>query len=155
MFMNRYILRWAMIFAATASAQAPVVQRYVLLPPHSQASISPVLLWDKGSYSSWTPSNAEMESLEKNLPEIAALKIRYYKSTPLRIEHPERYFRQYVGVRHNGKRRIYINAFCDDPPPSDWRSRLYVVVDGATCYWQAFYDPDTKTFSNLTINARA
>ena len=142
------------MLAATASAQAPVVQRYVLLPPRSQASISPALLWDKGSYSSWTPGDAEIEGLEKNLPQIATLKIRFYESTPLRIEHPETYLRQYVGVRHNGQRQIYVNAFCDDPPPSDWRSRLYVVVDGATCDWQAFYDPNSETFSDLTINAR-
>jgi hypothetical protein len=113
------------------------------------------LLWDKGSYASWTPSQADIEAVEERIPQISGLKIRFYESTPLRIENPERYFRQYVGVTHNGKRQIYINAFCDDPPPSDWRSRLYVVIDGATGYWHVFYDPDTKTFSDLTINARA
>jgi hypothetical protein len=73
----------------------------------------------------------------------------------VRIEHPERYFRQYIGVSHREQRRIYINAFCIDPPPSDWRTHLYTVIDGATCFWQALYDPITKTISDLTINARA
>jgi len=142
-------------FAALANAQAPEVRRYVTLSPHSQASIAPVLLWDRGSYASWVPNETEIQSLEAELTQISELKIRGYESTRLRIEHPETYFGQYVGVKHNGKRRIYINAFCDDPPPSDWRSLLYVAVDGATCDWHAFYDPDTKSFSDLTINARA
>ncbi len=144
-----------MLCAVMSSAQVPMVQRYVVLPHHSQALTPPVLLWDRGSYASWVPSDAEIQILEANIPRISELKIRFYEATPLRIEHPERYFRQYVGVKHNGKRRIYINAFCDDPPPLDWRSRLYVVIDGATGYWHAFYDPDTGTFSDLTVNARA
>jgi hypothetical protein len=76
-------------------------------------------------------------------------------SSNIRIEHPEQWLRQYIGVSPRKQRRIYINAFCDNQPPSDWRDHLYTVIDGATCYWQALYDPVPKTFSNLTINARA
>ena len=143
------------LLSMVSFAQAGEMQHYVLLPPHSQASITPVLLWDKGSYATWTPSRTDIEGLETELPQVSKLKIKGWESTPIRIEHPEKYFRQYVGVRHEGHRRIYINAFIDDPPPPDWQKRLYVVVDGATSYWHAFYDPDTKTFSDLTINARA
>ena len=143
------------LFSASSLAQAPEMQHYVVLLTHSQALVEPVLLWDKGSYASWIPSPADIEGLEANLSQISELKIRGLESTSIRIDRPDRYFRQYVGVRHGGKRRIYINAFIDDPPPSDWRTRLYVVIDGATSYWHAFYDPDTKTFSDLTINARA
>src|SRR6185437_990222 len=136
-------------------AQTPAVERYVALPSHSQLSIPPVLMWDKGSYASWTPSQADIEGVEQRISHISELKIRGLEATSARIEHPDKYFRQYVGVRHSGKRRIYINAFCVDPPPSDWRKRLYVVYDGATCFWQAFYDPSAGTFSDLTINPRA
>jgi hypothetical protein len=155
--MTKYLHRlfWIVLLSASSLAEAPNVSRFVVLPSHSQASIPPVLLWDKGSYGSWTPSRTEIEGLEAKLPAIAEMKIRGYESTPIRIEHPDKYFRQYVGVRHGGKRQIYINAFIDDPPPSDWQRRLYVVIDGATSYWHAFYDPDTQTFSDLTINSRA
>lgn len=152
---NRQVLGCSIIFAALANAEAPNVRRYTVLPPHSQGSFAPVLLWDRGSYASWVPSSAEIQTLEANLAQVSELKIRFYESTPLRVAHPEMYFRQYVGVRHNGKRRIYINAFRDDPPPANWQSRLYVVIDGATSYWHAFYDPETRTYSELTINARA
>jgi hypothetical protein len=86
--------------------------------------------------------------------QVTGLKIRGYETTPIRIDHPDKYFRQYVGVRHHGKRQIYVNAFCFDPPP-DWRKRFYVVIDGDLGFWHAFYDPETKTFSDLTINPRA
>jgi len=151
----RQALTWLALFASLASAQAPSVPRYTILPPHSQANFLPVLLWDKGSYARWTPSDTEIQSLESNLSQIASLKIRFYESTPLRIEHPEEYFRQYIGVRHKGKRRIYVNAFREDSPPPDWQSRFYVVIDGGTSVWHAFYDPESGTFTDLTINPRA
>jgi hypothetical protein len=115
----------------------------------------PVLLWDKGSYASWNPRLPDIGDLEIKLSGISALKIRGYESTNLRIEHPEKYFRQYIGVRHRGKHQIYINAFIDDPPPSNWQRTFYVVIDGGMGCWHAFYDPKTKTFSELTINPRA
>ncbi len=155
MTMNRHALICIVLFSTLVPAQLPQVQRYAVLPPHSQATILPVLQWDKGSYASWTPSQTDIEGLESKLSQISELKIRSWESTSIRIEHPEKYFRQYVGVKHHGKREIYINAFDDDPPPPGWRTRLYVVVDGDIGYWHAFYDPDTKTFSDLTINARA
>jgi hypothetical protein len=73
----------------------------------------------------------------------------------IHIEHPEQYFRQYIAVKVSGQNRIFVNSFCDETPPSDWHDKLYVVTDGATCFWQALYDPATKLFSNLRIDARA
>ena len=155
MLIRRKALLCVILYSAFAHSQTAEMQRYVVLRQRSQGAIPPNLLWDHGSYGSWVPSDEEIRTLEANLAHIANLKIRFYESTPLRIEHPETYFRQYVGVMHNGKRRIYVNAFGDDPPPANWRSRLYVVIDGATGYWHAFYDPETQSFSDLTINARA
>jgi len=152
---NFHALICTALLSALSLAQSGENQRYVVLPPHSQASIPPVLLWDRGSYASWTPSQTEIEDLESKLLQISELKIRRWESANIRIDHPENYFRQYVGVLHHGRREIYINAFNDDPPPPGWRTRLYVVSDGDLGYWQAFFDPDTKTFSDLTINARA
>jgi hypothetical protein len=142
------------LLVLTGVAQTPQGQRYVVLSSNSESKFPPRLAWDQGSYGSWKPSSEDIQSVEISLYRISEMNIAGWPPQ-VRIEHPERYFRQYVGVSNRGERRIYINAFCDDPPPSDWRKRLHVVIDGATCYWQALYDPATKTFSNLTINARA
>ena len=136
------------------AAQAPQEPRFVVLPSRSVPNISARVMHDVDSYGSWEPSTAEIDGLEARLAQVSALKITGWSSN-IHIEHPERYFRQYVGVSHLKQRRIYVNALCDDPPPSDWRTHFYVVIDGATCNWQVLYDPATKTFSNLTINARA
>ena len=58
------------------------------------------------------------------------------------------------GCNPCGKRAIYVNAFCDVQFKSHWRERLVVVDDGATCYWQAVYDPVAKKFSQLKVNSR-
>ena len=134
--------------------RVPQEPRYVVLPSRSVPNIPARVMHDVDSYGTWEPSTADIGGLEAGLAQVSALKITGWSSN-IRIEHAERYFRQYIGVSHRKDRRIYINAFCDDPPPSDWRTHLYTVIDGATCYWQALYDPATKTFSNLTINARA
>jgi hypothetical protein len=153
--MNRYALICIALFSTLGPAQAPQVQHYVVLPPHSQSSLLPVLLWDKGSYASWTPSQTDIDDLESKLSQISELRIRGYEPTSLRIEHPDEYLRKYVGVRHHGKRVIYINAFREDPTPSDWRTQFFNVIDGGMGLWHAFYDPATKTFSDLMINPRA
>jgi len=101
----------------------------------------------------WAPVERDIDSLETDLSQVTGLNAEGW-SASIRIEHPEQYFRQYVGVVRSGQKLIYVNAFCETPPP-DWRDRLYVVVDGATCFWQALYDPATRTFKHLTINARA
>jgi hypothetical protein len=143
------------LLSVLSVAQTTEVQRSVVLLPHSEPPYQPNLIWDKGSYASWIPSRTEIEVMEAKLPQISEMKIRGYESTPIRIEHPEKYFRQYIGVRHHGKRRIYVNAFRDDPPPSNWQKRFYVVMDGDLGCWHTFYDTETQTFSDLTINPRA
>lgn len=144
----------SLIFLVIANAPAQQEQKFVVLPPSAARTISARVMGDVDSYGSWLPGKVEIESLESNLSHIAQLNITGWNSS-IRIEHPERYYRQYIGVTHARQKRIYINAFCDAPPPTNWRSHFYVVIDGASCYWQALYDPATKQFSNLTINARA
>ena len=134
------------------ATQASQEQRYLVLRSRSVPTIPACYMCDVDSYGSWEPSKAEIDGLEAGLSSITEIKGWPSK---VQIEHPERYFRQYIGVSHRDQRLVYINAFCDDAPPPDWRSHLYLVIDGATCYWQALYDPATKSFSNLTINARA
>jgi hypothetical protein len=139
----------AFLFALTAQGQ----QRYALLPGRAASTVPAHNLGEIFSWRTWRPTEADIAGLEASLSEISDLKVENWNSS-IHIDHPERYFRQYVTVVRAGKKEIYINAFCDYPP-RDWATHLHVVLDGGTCYWQALYDPATKRFSHLTANGRA
>jgi hypothetical protein len=102
----------------------------------------------------WVPASGDIKNLEMNLPQISKLQSRY--GSGVRIEDPERYDRQYLGFIRAGHKLIYVNASCDEVAlPKNWKTHPYVVADGGTCFWQALYDPVSKTFSSLQINSRA
>jgi hypothetical protein len=131
-------------------------ERSVLLPAREAKAVSKWYSKDRAEKidGTWEPSKTDLDELEANLSQISTLNI-YGWDLRIHIEHPEQYFRQYIAVKVSGQNRIFVNSFRDETPPSDWHDKLYVVTDGATCCWQALYDPATKLFSNLRIDARA
>ncbi|HEX5233767.1 MAG TPA: hypothetical protein VFW25_00410 [Silvibacterium sp.] len=143
----------ALLLLLTMSVQAQQAQRSVLLPPSDLSR--PLLLspGDRIQPGNWKPNKADIDGLEAKLSTISGMKAERWEPS-LHIEHPEQYFKQYVAVIRGGEKLIYVNAFCEDPPPADWRRRLVVVLDGGTCFWQALYDPSTREFSHLIINSR-
>jgi hypothetical protein len=145
--MDMRIRNMLFLFALVAGAQAQQETHFVVLSSSAAKSINAV-------QTTWSPTKVDIDDAEANVSQVALLKAEGWSSM-IHIDHPERYFRQYVPVRRAGKRVLYLNAFCDENPPAYWRTRLVIVADGATCYWQAFYDPSTKKYSHLTINARA
>ena len=146
------------------SASTPTRQRSRLVarksgPDFALLPASEIEPWSKyfapGSRAEgWEPTLGDMNDLEANLAQITTLS----NSDPdpsRRIDNPAEYYRQYVAVRIDGKRRIYLNALCSVDQDANWRKRLIVVLDGGKCFWHAMYDPSTRTFSNLTVNGRA
>jgi hypothetical protein len=127
-----------------------------LLPEHEAKAVADRYSreWSAAFDGSWKPSKPDLDGLESKLSQISQLPILGWGSR-IHIDHPDRYFRQYIAVTVAGKQRIFVNAFCDEKPPADWHEHMFVVIDGANCYWQALYDPATRQFSNLRINARA
>jgi hypothetical protein len=105
---------------------------------------------------SWQPTEADLEGLEANLPQVSNLK-ENGPGPGSRIDHPNEYFRQYLAIVQSGKKLIFVNASCgigvDDS--DEWRHHLQIATDGGKCFWQAFYDPLTQKFSNLMINGVA
>jgi len=91
--------------------------------------------------------------MESQLSRISLLQGRDVPSA-LRIEHPDQYFRQYVGIVVGKRKLIYVNAFCMSPR-ADWRKRLVNICDGATCLWGVLYDTTTREFSDLEMNGTA
>ena len=122
----------------------------------------------------WQPAPADISELERRLP---AWLSRQSHGPSKEMQ----YFRQYVGVIHDGRRFIYLNAFPADSIRDDaefykqmkarndpalaawpsnfsehhWREHAVMVCDGGNVYWGVEYDPLTKQFLNLDENGEA
>ena len=147
----------AILLFLVVDATGQQAQRFVVLPA-SEAKMAADFYPKEGPEridGPWEASMADIAALEVNLSHISDLKSRG-GITGGRIEHPERYFRQYIAVLQAGNRRIFINAFCDSIHPSSiWHNHFYVIMDGGSCVWHALYDPATKSFSDLETNGLA
>lgn len=60
---------------------------------------------------------------------------------------------QIFGYSEDDSKLIYINAFCEDKPY--WQTGFVRVMDGGSCYWQATYNPVTKTLISFYSNGYA
>ena len=81
----------------------------------------------------WVPKDDDIRLMEKRLNRISRLRSRS-GMLGVRIEHPDRYHRQYIGIIVDKRKYIFINAFCDDKPPSQWQEFVIDVCDGG-CSW--------------------
>jgi hypothetical protein len=127
---------------------------FALLPATEIASYAARFADPKPSMENWEPTVADINDLESSLPQITALSGKQPDANQ-RIDDPDQYFRQYLAVVVNGKKTIFVNAMCRTEPGEDWRKHLTLVMDGGKCFWNAVYDPSTRTFSNLVVNGRA
>ncbi len=101
---------------------------------------------------SWTPAAKDIEALESRLAKLS-------KPDPagkrISIEHPERFYRQYLGILIKGRKLIYLNAFSGPYLPKSWFSKMVIVCDGGVDFWGVVYDPGTGEFSDLHANGFA
>jgi hypothetical protein len=58
---------------------------------------------------------------------------------------------QYQGHTLRGRKIIYVNAFCEEPPAYATKE-FVVIMDGGTCFFQAFYDLRTRRFVGIAFN---
>src|SRR5256885_2552112 len=98
----------------------------------------------------WTPTDADIRSMENRLMRISRLRSKSGMRC-VRIEHPDRHYRQYIGIIINKRKFIFINAFCDDTPPANWQEIVIDICDGG-CSWGVIYDIVTGKFSDLEMN---
>jgi hypothetical protein len=100
----------------------------------------------------WTPRIEEVRALEKLLPEFIRKNIPQNRKP---IGTISKYKRQYLGITRNGKRQIYVNAFCEQhwSQKKDWESRFVFVLGGGNCYFRILFDPATNEFTDFVINS--
>ena len=107
----------------------------------------------------WAPAQGQIDELELYSSEVSLMSPHGWEWSPT-VQDPASYNLQFLGVEIGGRKQVLVNAACHIGDESDedkalWKSRLFIVSDGFICYWHAFYDPETQTFSDLTINGRA
>lgn len=116
----------------------------------------------------WEPGPAELARLEKLLPEFMA-----GQRTPDDYQPLHEYYRQYVGIVQDGKKRVCVNFFHHgfvqdvlrsvDPVTRKpvqqaedfWKHEPMVVDDGGAYFFTVQFDPETGTFSRLRFNGYA
>jgi hypothetical protein len=98
----------------------------------------------------WTPTEKLIRIMESRFERISRLRTRS-GIVGVRIKHPTRYYRQYLGIVVKKRKFIFINAFCDDTPPEFWHQELVDTCDGG-CSWGVVYDVAVGKFSHLELN---
>ncbi len=138
------------VFAQTRPASR---DRSVLLPPEQAILAHPWGL--EVNEAAWAASVADITEMEANFDKLKVLKPEqscclYRKWTFA----PNDYFMQYSAVLIESRRYIYISARKTHGPwEKVWRTEfVWPPKGGGYNYWQALYDPETKTFSHLRFN---
>lgn len=99
----------------------------------------------------WTPSQEQVNTLEKSLPAYLNEQSKIHPKL-LKIELPK-FKRQYFGYSLNGKKVIYVNAFCHSF--DYWKTTFVFVFDGGECFFQVTFDPAAGKFVNFSVNGDA
>ena len=101
----------------------------------------------------WKPGESDIQTMESRLSRVSQLRARS-GIIGTQIQHPARYYRQYLGIIIKNRKFIYINGLCEEKPPASWRETLADVCDGG-CYWGVVYDVATGKFSHIEMNGIA
>ncbi|HEY2469818.1 MAG TPA: hypothetical protein VGI45_18505 [Terracidiphilus sp.] len=125
---------------------------FALLPTNEIPSAIGYFVHPMPHAEGWEPTVGDIEDVEANLSQITTLSTQDPNPNN-HVANPHQYFRQYLAVVVDGKKTIFLNAFCTDQGhTNDWRKHLVFVYDGGKCFWHATYDPANQKFSDLVIN---
>lgn len=100
---------------------------------------------------SWSPSPEQINEVRS--------RIAPFVQQQAKVQHQElpiwsQYSFQYQGQLDDGKKIIFVNAFCISPP--EYTLRKFVEeFDGGPCFFQVKYDPQKKMFLQLIFNGSA
>jgi len=131
----------------------PINKNFVTLSSADADTVSIVGNLYKGEAPFWTPTNDDIGVLENALPTY--LKSHSPQSgTAVNLAN---YRRQYFGCTKNGRKVVFVNAFCGnaDERHKGWRNRIVFVKDGGECCFQVIYDVEKGNFSSLHYNGYA
>ena len=112
------------------------------------------LLGDSRISGYWTPSQADVISLEAGLNNYLQSIANQFPQGPPTGEQLMEYHRQYLGIIEEGRHVIYANYFCKDNN-QDWENQFVMVQDGGSCFFQLKFEVGTSRYYDLHINGEA
>jgi len=141
-----------MVLAITIASYAGSKNRSVVLPQQEARNVAQICSRQGPPKfgTTWQPTATDVRAMESHLSRISRLQSKS-GLLGVRVHHPDSYYRQYLGIVIGTRQLIYINAFCAEKPPADWRTRLVNNCDGG-CDWGVIYDAATGEFSDLEMN---
>ena len=99
----------------------------------------------------WAPDEATMTAVKADLETVAKA-----AAAKRHLDLPEwsSYRFQYQGRVVEGKRIVFVNAYCwlDEGQSED---RFILVEDGDTCFFETNYDVESKSFGPIGFHGRA
>ncbi len=101
-------------------------------------------VWDPGS-----------EMLDQIKAKIKAYVRARAKAQGRELKNWSAYAFQYQGQEENGRKYIFINAFCVIMKHQSPDKEIIVVMDGGSCFFNLKYNPLSKEFFDLFINGEA
>lgn len=101
----------------------------------------------------WQPTPEDMAAVDAVLKKaVKDGKFDFIKRASLK-KVKERY-RQYLCYYNSeGHKMVFINSFCEER--DDWRTEMWDVADGGSCYWRMEIDLTTMTYNYVTVNGEA
>lgn len=102
-------------------------------------------------------NESEIKLLERHFSNLKNLRAEKSGSIGSTIPSLEKFGCQYMGVKINGSKYIYINAFRVDNVDPDsfyknWQTDPIIICDGGNYFWGVLFNLETFEFSQLYIN---
>ena len=110
----------------------------------------------KGPY--WQPAPEQLRDFERQLALILEAERSGYRSELTDIGRPglfHSYGVQFIGFERDGRRLIKANGFCNRELFAKASSSWILVLDGGECFFEATYDPATRTIESFGFHGVA
>lgn len=109
-------------------------------------------IWVEVEGGSWVPTAEVISRLKQHIEPFVR---NESKTEGRKLQDWKTYTFQYQGQEENGRKFVFVNAFCINDNGWQLKKQVVVVLDGGTCFFNIKYDPKTNQFFSLQINGEA
>jgi len=116
------------------------------------ANAEPSDRWFEVDNGSWAPSTETIADIRQQIESFVSMQTR---AEGLTLRDWGSYTFQYQGQKENGRKFVFINAFCVNDKTAQLKKRMLQVTDGGTCFFNLKFDPQKKRFFDLRVHREA